>query len=137
MSLYEPLLGLLPASESDILSINPRVHPDALLARLRRLERFGAVKRDGFGKYVRVSRGTEEAPLKRRKKAKPAETKVCARCGRERNRLEWFPRGSKYCYPCRPRKLETHAKWKEKRRRLAGIKARYAHQMAILRGECE
>ena len=119
--LNEPLLGLLPASESDILSINPRVHPDALLARLRRLERFGAVKRDKHGRYVKVEPKDDELDIPKGKRRNPLNEsqlgeRTCGCCGTTYKGIteNFYNRRGNICKTCKDAKPGWRANMKTK-----------------------
>lgn len=71
--LNDPVLGMLPASEADLIEAYPKVHPDALIGRIRRLERAGAIRKDSLGRYRIYERPEDEPfhPPKRPRKRKP------------------------------------------------------------------
>lgn len=60
--LNEPILGLLPATEEGIVEAWPKVNPDHVIGRLRRLERAGAIRKRKNGKFYTVKR-PEDEPL--------------------------------------------------------------------------
>jgi hypothetical protein len=101
--LSEPLLALLPADESEILSsVPPRVNPDAVLRKIRRLQIAGVVVRDRRGKLAPLVRPTDDdAPKGNPKPRSRLKGRVCRTCGElKMGTVEHFKRAGRLHSTC-------------------------------------
>lgn len=108
MSLSEPILGLLPASESEVLEAYPRVSPDFIRGRLRRLRTLGVVT-VRRGKFIEAERPGDEEPVQKVRRGNPnpkprTKTRTCEICGTTYAGIrKHFGTNAKHCRSCRGR----------------------------------
>lgn len=116
--LNEPILGVLPATEDQVLAAFPRVHPDPILRRLRRLEKAYVIEKMRDGRYARTIPKVDvgQKPSVPKSKSKLPVKVECSVCGKVKDRRKHFPRSSKRCFACRPRRATQQANAQRARR---------------------
>ena len=115
--LNEPILGVLPATEDQVLAAFPKVHPDPILRRLRRLEKAYVIEKMRDGRYAQtIPKVDTDLKPKPKGKSKLPVKMECSVCGKAKDRRKHFPRASKRCFACRPRRATQQANAQRARR---------------------
>lgn len=118
MTLQDPIIACLPATEDEIVGRFPRSDPDAILRMIWSRALTGRIKRYRDKKYYAYTPPEDiDILTKPRSKKKKLPTFIaCRECGKEKARRFDFPRGSDRCFKCQPRSARKAAARKRSKR---------------------